>query len=118
MRASKSVLKRTAANATGTSSGRPSPHRATAAAAPATAANARDLFLGTAEGNWTSMGVLSDGSYGVPEGLVSSFPVTTGNGDWSIVPDLEVSEFSRGHIARSVAELESERDAVRGLGLI
>lgn len=89
-----------------------------ASAARATAAHARDLFLGTPEGNWTSMGVVSDGSYGVPEGLVSSLPVTTKGGDWSVVPDLGISEFSRGYIDRSVAELESERDAVRELGLI
>lgn len=89
-----------------------------ASAARATAANARDLFLGTPEGDWTSMAVISDGSYGVPEGLVSSFPVTTHGGDWSIVPGLEISGFSRGYIDASVAELESEREAVRDLGLI
>lgn len=89
-----------------------------ASAARATAANARDLFLGTPEGDWTSMAVVSDGSYGVPEGLVSSFPVTAKDGDWSIVPDLEISGFSRGYIDRSVAELESEREAVRELGLL
>ena len=60
----------------------------------------------------------SDGSYGVPEGLISSFPVTTKNGDWSIVQGLEIDEFSRGRIDASVAELQEERDAVSELGLI
>jgi malate dehydrogenase len=73
---------------------------------------------GTAAGDWTSMGVVSDGSYGVPEGLVSSFPVTCQNGEWSIVQGLEIDEFSRGRIDASVAELAEERDAVRELGLI
>ena len=64
------------------------------------------------------MAVRSDGSYGVPEGLISSFPVTIKDGAWTIVPDLEIDEFSRGKIDASVAELVEERDAVRGLGLI
>jgi malate dehydrogenase len=73
---------------------------------------------GTAEGDWTSMGVVSDGSYGVPEGLVSSFPVTTKDGKWSIVQGLDLDAFSRGRIDASVAELVEERDAVKELGLI
>ncbi|SEG35100.1 malate dehydrogenase (NAD) [Thermomonospora echinospora] len=73
---------------------------------------------GTAEGDWTSMAVVSDGSYGVPEGLVSSFPVTCSGGRWEIVQGLEIDDFSRGRIDASVAELAEERDAVRGLGLI
>jgi malate dehydrogenase len=73
---------------------------------------------GTADGDWTSMGVVSDGSYGVPEGLVSSFPVTCHDGSWEIVRGLDVNEFSRGRIDASVAELADERDAVRDLGLI
>lgn len=73
---------------------------------------------GTAEGDWTSMGVPSDGSYGVPEGLISSFPVTCENGEYRIVQDLEINEFSRTRIDASVKELEEERDAVRGLGLL
>jgi len=64
------------------------------------------------------MAVSSDGSYGVPEGLISSFPVTTSNGDWEIVQGLEIDEFSRGKIDASVAELVDERDAVKELGLI
>ncbi|MTD58785.1 malate dehydrogenase [Amycolatopsis pithecellobii] len=73
---------------------------------------------GTADGDWTSMAVPSDGSYGVPEGLISSFPVTTANGKWKIVQGLEIDEFSRGKIDASVAELAEEREAVRKLGLV
>ena len=62
------------------------------------------------------MAVSSDGSYGVPEGLVSSFPVETRNGDWSIVQGLDIDDFSRGRIDASVAELEDERNAVKELG--
>ena len=89
-----------------------------ASAASATLDHARDLMLGNRHGDWTSMAVVSDGSYGVPAGLVSSFPVTTSGGDWSVVQGLEISEFSRSRIDASVAELESERDAVQQLGLI
>ncbi|MFD2472242.1 malate dehydrogenase [Amycolatopsis silviterrae] len=73
---------------------------------------------GTAEGDWTSAGVVSDGSYGVPEGLISSFPVTAKDGKYEIVQGLEIDEFSRPRIDASVAELAEERDAVRKLGLI
>ncbi|GAA2937742.1 MULTISPECIES: malate dehydrogenase [Streptomycetaceae] len=73
---------------------------------------------GTAEGNWTSMGVPSDGSYGVPEGIISSFPVTTKDGTYEIVQGLDVNAFSRARIDASVQELTEERDAVRELGLI
>jgi malate dehydrogenase len=73
---------------------------------------------GTPEGDWTSAGIVSDGSYGVPEGLISSFPVTSVDGRWQIVPDLSVDEFSRGRIDASVAELVEERDAVQALGLL
>ncbi|MER5948790.1 malate dehydrogenase [Streptomyces sp. NPDC001904] len=73
---------------------------------------------GTAEGDWTSMGIPSDGSYGVPEGLISSFPVTTKDGAYEIVQGLEINEFSRARIDASVKELTEEREAVRGLGLI
>ncbi|MFF9348152.1 malate dehydrogenase [Streptomyces sp. NPDC014734] len=73
---------------------------------------------GTAEGDWTSMGIPSDGSYGVPEGLISSFPVTTKNGTYEIVQGLDINEFSRSRIDASVKELSEERDAVRELGLI
>jgi malate dehydrogenase len=73
---------------------------------------------GTAEGDWTSMGIPSDGSYGVPEGLISSFPVTCKDGRYEIVQGLDINEFSRTRIDASVAELEEERAAVRELGLI
>ncbi|MEU3568220.1 malate dehydrogenase [Kitasatospora sp. NPDC036755] len=73
---------------------------------------------GTAEGDWTSMGVVSDGSYGVPQGLISSFPVTTKDGKFEIVQGLEISDFSRARIDASVKELTEERDAVQELGLI
>jgi malate dehydrogenase len=75
-------------------------------------------FNGTAEGDWTSMGVVSDGSYGVPEGLLSSFPVTTRDGEWQIVQGLDVNDFSRARIDASVKELADERAAVQELGLI
>ncbi|MER5686595.1 malate dehydrogenase [Streptomyces sp. NPDC002205] len=73
---------------------------------------------GTAPGDWTSMGIPSDGSYGVPEGLISSFPVTTKDGKYEIVQGLDINEFSRTRIDASVQELAEERDAVRELGLI
>ncbi|MFV5993900.1 malate dehydrogenase [Streptomyces sp. NPDC056231] len=73
---------------------------------------------GTAAGDWTSMGIPSDGSYGVPEGLISSFPVTTKDGKYEIVQGLDINEFSRARIDASVQELTEERDAVRELGLI
>jgi malate dehydrogenase len=73
---------------------------------------------GTPAGDWTSMGIPSDGSYGVPEGLISSFPVTCSDGTYEIVQGLDINDFSRARIDASVKELEEERDAVRGLGLI
>ncbi|MGW0118147.1 malate dehydrogenase [Streptomyces sp. NPDC003327] len=73
---------------------------------------------GTREGDWTSMGIPSDGSYGVPEGLISSFPVTCKDGTYEIVQGLEINDFSRSRIDASVKELSEERDAVRELGLI
>ncbi len=89
-----------------------------ASAASATIDAARDWLLGSPEGDWLSMAVCSDGSYGVPEGLISSFPVTTTGGDWTIVQGLEIDDFSRGRIDASVAELADERAAVQELGLI
>ena len=77
-----------------------------------------DWVLGTPEGDWVSMAVPSDGSYGVPEGIVSSFACTTAGGAYTIVPGLEVSEYSQGKIDATVAELSEERDAVRSLGLV
>ena len=89
-----------------------------ASAASATIDHTRDWLRGSPEGDWRSMAVRSDGSYAVPEGLVSSFPVTTSGGSWSIVPGLEINDFSRSRIDASAAELVEERDAVKGLGLI
>ncbi len=89
-----------------------------ASAASATVDAARDWLLGSAEGDWVSMAVVSDGSYGVPEGLISSFPVTTKGGDWEIVQGLDIDDFSRGRIDASVSELDDERAAVTELGLI
>ncbi len=89
-----------------------------ASAANATIDHARDWVHGTPEGDWVSMAVPSDGSYGVPEGLISSFPVTVRDGAYQIVQGLEIDAFSRGRIDVSTAELAEERDAVRELGLI
>ena len=90
-----------------------------AASAAAAAINHVHTWLhGTPEGDWTSMAVASDGSYGVPEGLISSFPVITKDGGYEIVRGLEINDFSRARIDASVAELAEERDAVRKLGLI
>jgi malate dehydrogenase len=89
-----------------------------ASAASATIDAARNWLLGSPDGDWVSMAVISDGSYGVPEGLISSFPVTTKDGNWSIVQGLEIDEFSRGRIDKSTAELDDERKAVTELGLI
>ena len=89
-----------------------------ASAASATIDCSRDWLQGSPADDWLSMAVVSDGSYGVPEGLISSFPVTTKNGAWSIVQGLEIDDFSRGRIDASVAELAEERDAVQGMGLL
>jgi len=89
-----------------------------ASAASATVDAARDWLLGSPKDDWVSMAVISDGSYGVPEGLISSFPVTTKGGDWSIVQGLDINDFSRSRIDKSTAELADERSAVTDLGLI
>jgi malate dehydrogenase len=89
-----------------------------ASAASATIDHTRDWLTGSPEGSWVSMAVASDGSYDIPEGLISSFPVTTGAGGWEIVQGLDIDDFSRGKIDASVAELEDERTAVTDLGLI
>jgi malate dehydrogenase len=93
------------------------------ASSAASAANAavdhiRSWSLGTAEGDWVSMAVPSDGSYGVPEGIISSFPCTCHDGVYEIVQGLDIDDYSRGKIDASADELVSERDAVRELGLI
>jgi len=89
-----------------------------ASAANATVEHMHDWVLGSAEGDWVSMAVPSDGSYGVPEGVISSFPCTTADGAYSIVQGLELNDFSRGKIDASVAELLDEKNAVTELGLI
>jgi malate dehydrogenase len=91
------------------------------ASSAASAANAaidhvRDWVSGTSD--WVSMGVASDGSYGVPEGLISGFPCTCSGGEWSIVPGLDIDAFSRAKIDASIAELQDERSTVQGQGLI
>lgn len=92
------------------------------ASSAASAANAaidhvRDWISGTG-GGWVSMGVPSDGSYGIPEGLICGFPCTCAGGEYTIVPDLDLDEFSRARIDASVAELTGERDTVKDQGLI
>ncbi|WP_231442533.1 malate dehydrogenase [Brevibacterium zhoupengii] len=89
-----------------------------ASAAAATIDAARDWLHGTPEGDWASMAVVSDGSYGVPKGLISSYPVTTSGGNWEIVQGLEINDFSRTMIDATTAELAAERETVTGLGLI
>jgi malate dehydrogenase len=89
-----------------------------ASAASAAIDHVHDWVAGTPDGDWVSMAIPSDGSYGVPEGLISSFPVTTSGGEYHVVGGLELDDFSRGRIDASVAELGAERDAVRELGLI
>ena len=89
-----------------------------ASAANAALEHVRSWVQGTPAGDWVSMAVPSDGSYGVPEGLISSFPCTCVNGEYKIVQGLDIDAFSRARIDASVAELGEERDAVRQLGLI
>ncbi|MBU3689461.1 MAG: malate dehydrogenase [Acidimicrobiales bacterium mtb01] len=89
-----------------------------ASAANAAVDHIRSWHLGTAPGDWVSMAIPSDGSYGVPEGLISSFPCVCKDGKYSIVQGLDIDDFSRGKIDASNAELADERQAVRDLGLI
>jgi malate dehydrogenase len=93
------------------------------ASSAASAANAaidhvHDWVLGTPDGDWASMAVISDGSYGVEEGLFSGAACECSGGEWKRVEGLEITDFSRERIDATVAELEEERDAVKGLGLI
>jgi malate dehydrogenase len=93
------------------------------ASSAASAANAaidhvHDWVHGTPDGDWVSMAIPSDGSYDVPEGIFSSFPVTTSGGYFEVVQGLEIDEFSRARIDASANELVEERDAVKQLGLI
>ena len=89
-----------------------------ASAANAAIDHVHDWVLGTPEGDWVSMAIPSDGSYGVPEGLISSFPVTCTDGRYEIVSGLDIDDFSRTRIDASAAELAEERDTVAELGLI
>ncbi|MCB1836486.1 MAG: malate dehydrogenase, partial [Alcanivoracaceae bacterium] len=94
--------------------------KARGASSAASAANAavdhmRSWALGTAEGDWVSMGIYSDGSYGIQEGLIYSFPCVCKNGDWEIVQGLEVNDFSRARMQATEQELAEERDAVKHL---
>lgn len=94
--------------------------KARGASSAASAANAavdhmRSWALGTDEGDWVSMGIYSDGSYGIQEGLIYSFPCTCKDGDWTIVQGLEVNDFSRGKMQATEQELAEERDAVSHL---
>ncbi|MDX6295723.1 MAG: malate dehydrogenase [Kribbellaceae bacterium] len=89
-----------------------------ASAASATIDHTRDWLRGSPDGDWLSMAVVSDGSYDVPQGLISSFPVTTKDGNYEIVQGLEINEFSRGWIDANAKELAEERDAVQALGLL
>ncbi|OLO45346.1 malate dehydrogenase [Actinomyces oris] len=88
-----------------------------ASAASAAIDHVHDWVLGTS-GSWTSSSVMSDGSYGVPEGIISSFPCTSENGEWKIVQGLEIDEFSRAKIDASAAELVEEKNTVASMGLI
>lgn len=86
-----------------------------ASAANAAIAHMRSWAMGTAEGDWVSMGVYSDGSYGITEGLIYSFPCVCKDGDWEIVQGLEINDFSRGKMQATETELTEERDAVQHL---
>ena len=89
-----------------------------ASAANATIAHVRDWLLGTPGGDWTSMAVVSDGSYGVPAGLVSSFPVRCCDSEWEIVQGLPLNAFAKTRFDASVDELRSEAEEVRSMGLL
>jgi malate dehydrogenase len=87
-------------------------------AASAAVDHVRDWVNGTPDADWVSMGVPSDGSYDIEEGLVSGFPCTCSGGEWRLVEELEVDDFSRERIDASVDELKQERDAVKEMGLL
>jgi malate dehydrogenase len=89
-----------------------------ASAANAAIDHVRTWALGTPDGDWASMAIPSDGSYGIPEGLIYSFPVTCKGGEYSIVQGLEINEFSRSKMDATAKELTEERDSVKQLGLI
>ena len=87
-------------------------------AANAAIDHVRDWVEGTPAGDWVSMAVPSDGSYGIEQGLICGVPCTTSGGEWKVVDGLEIDEFSRSRIDASVDELKQERDAVKDLGLL
>jgi malate dehydrogenase len=89
-----------------------------ASAANAAMGHMRDWLYGTPSGQWTSSAIRSDGSYGVEEGLFSSFPVMSKGGEWEVVQGLSIDDHARAKIDESIAELREERDAVAALGLI
>ena len=86
-----------------------------ASAASAAIDHIHDWVLGTPDGDWVSMAIPSDGSYGIPEGLIYSFPVTCSGGEYSIVQDLPIDEFSRERMDATAKELSEERDEVKDL---
>jgi malate dehydrogenase len=93
------------------------------ASSAASAANAaidhvHDWVLGTADGDWVSMGIPSNGSYGIDEGVIAGHPCTCSSGEYSVVEGLEITDFSRERIDATIAELNEEREAVAGLGLV
>ena len=89
-----------------------------ASAASAAIDHVRDWVKGVKGYSWTSAAIMSDGSYGVPEGIISSFPAISVDGEWKVVEGLEIDDFSRAEIDASVKELLHEKDTVKGLGLI
>ncbi len=89
-----------------------------ASAANAAVDHVRDWVLGTREGDWVSMGIPSDGSYGVDEGLISGFPVTCSNGSYEVVQGLELNDFSRSRLDKTVNELKDERETIKRLDLV
>ena len=89
-----------------------------ASAANAAIEHVHDWVNGTPPGDWVSMGVPSEGSYGISEGLIVGYPCTCSGGEWSIVQGLDLDEFSRTRIDASVSELSEERQSVQELGLI
>ena len=86
-----------------------------ASAANAAIEHVRDWVSGTRDGDWVSMGIASDGSYGIPDGVIYGYPVTCKGGKFEIVKGLEVSEFSRGRMQATLKELTEERDAIKHL---
>jgi malate dehydrogenase len=89
-----------------------------ASAANAAVDHVRDWVLGTADGDWVSMGIPSDGSYGIDEGLISGFPVTCSNGSYEVVQGLDLNDFSRARLEATVKELSEERSTIKRLELV